>query len=161
MNDQIAVAARSILDDSLKYLIAAVLASIFVVFRMFLRGGGDYKVGERFMASLPLQFLTLIAVAIVFVANHLGDILLVGHTHPWWGLYVSTLAMIGSVGVAYIAWNYFRESRRPYSIADTSDGTETAGDQYRQRVVIELKGAVVWLLLSGLAGAWLDKIGRG
>ena len=54
MNDPIAAAAQSMLSDSLSYLITMILVQVFVVFRMFLRGGGDHTVRERFMASVPL-----------------------------------------------------------------------------------------------------------
>lgn len=161
MTDQIASAAQSIVSDSLSYLITMVLIQVFVVFRIFLRGGGDYTVRERFMASLPLQFAVVVVVMLVFVFSRLEDMLLVGHARPWWGLYVSTLGLTGAAGAAFVIWNYIRESRRPYSIADTSEETAKAGGQYRERIVIELKGAVLWILAAILAAGWLDKIGRG
>jgi protein-S-isoprenylcysteine O-methyltransferase Ste14 len=127
MNDQIAAAAPSILSDSLSYLITMILIQVFVVFRMFLRGGGDHTVRERFMASVPLQFVVVVVVMIMFVFSRLEDMLLVGHVRPWWGLYLSTLGITGAAGRAFMVWNYVPESRRPSSIADTSE--ETASRQ--------------------------------
>jgi hypothetical protein len=161
MNDQIASVAKSIVSDSLSYVITMVLIQVFVVFRMFLRGGGDYTVRERFMASLPLQFAVIVVVMLAFIFSRLEDMLLVGHARPWWGLYVSVLGLTGAAGAAFVVWTYIRESRRPYSITDTSEETANAGDRYKQRIVIELKGAVVWILAAILAAGWLDKIGRG
>jgi hypothetical protein len=60
-----------------------------------------------------------------------------------------------------MAWNYIRESRRPYSITDTSEEAAVAAEQYKQRIVIELKGALVWALAAVLAAGGLDKIARG
>ena len=93
MNDQIASTAQSIVSDSLSYLITMVLIQVFVVFRVFLLGRGDYTVGERFMASPPLHFAVVLVVAGIFVANHMQDILMVGYAHPWLGLYIATLGL--------------------------------------------------------------------
>jgi hypothetical protein len=134
---------------------------VFVGFRMFWRGSGDYTVRRRFMASLPLQFVVMVVIMLVFIFSHLEDMLLVGHARPRWGLYVSTLGITAVAGAAFIGWNYLRESRRPYSIADTSEETALAAGHYRQRIIMELKGAVVWILASILAAGWLDKTGRG
>jgi hypothetical protein len=160
MNAQIASAAQSMLSDSLGYLITMVVIQLFVS-RKFVLGGGDHPIRERFMASLPLQFVVMVVTALVFVFSHFEDMLLVGRARPWWGLYVSTLGITGAAGVAFVGWNYIRESRRPYSISDTSEETATAGEQYKRRLVMELKGAVVWILAVVLAAGWLDKIGRG
>jgi hypothetical protein len=78
---------------------------------MFLRGGGDHTVRERFLASVPLQFVVMVVVMIVFVFFPLEDMLLVGRSRQWWGLYVSTLGITGAAGAACIVWNYVRESR--------------------------------------------------
>ena len=116
---------------------------------------------ERLLITLPLQFVVMVSVAIVFVATHLEKLMLVGHARSWWGLYVSMLGITGAAGAAFIGSNYLRESRRPYSITDTSDATALAGEQYKKRIVMELKAAVLWILLAILAGGWLDKIGHG
>jgi hypothetical protein len=87
--------------------------------------------------------------------------LLVGRARQWWELYISTLGITGAAGAAFIVWNYVRESRRPYSIADTSEETALAGEHYKQRIIVVLKGSVMWILAAILAAGWLDKIGRG
>jgi len=161
MNDPITAAAQSILSDSLRYLITMILVQVFVVFRMFLRGGGDHTLRERFLASVPLEFVVMVVVMIVFVFSRLEDMLLVGRARQWWGLYISTLGITGAAGAAFIVWNYVRESRRPYSIADTSEETALAGEHYKQRIIVVLKGSVMWILAAILAAGWLDKIGRG
>ena len=161
MGDQISSAAQTILSDSLAFLIAMVCIQVFGVFRFALRaGGGDFTIRERLLITLPMQFVVMVSVAIVFGATHLGDLILVGHARPWWGLYVSILSITGAAGAAFIGLNYLRESRRPYSITDTSEATALAGEQYKRRIVLELKAAVLWILLAILAGGWLDKIGR-
>jgi hypothetical protein len=103
----------------------------------------------------------MVVVASVFVANHREDVLVVGHAHPWLGLYSTTLGLIGAAGAVFVVWNYIRESRRPYSISDPSEETATVVEQYQRRIVMELKGAVVWILAAILVVAWLDKIGGG
>ena len=65
--------------------------------------------------SLPLQFVVMVAFAVVFLISHLGDMLLVGHAKPRWGLYIAIGGLTGVPGAALNAWNYIRESRRPYS----------------------------------------------
>jgi len=103
----------------------------------------------------------MVAVVLMFNFSHLQGMLMVGHAHPWWGLYGSTLGLTGAAGAAFVVWNYIRESRRPYSITDTSEGTANVVGKYEQRLVSELKGAVVWILAAILAAGWLDKIGHG
>jgi len=61
------------------------LIQVFVVLRIFLRGGGDYTVRERFIAWLPLELVVMVVVFLVFHLR-LEDMLLVGHARPWWGL---------------------------------------------------------------------------
>ena len=46
-------------------------------------------------------------------------------------------------------------------MTDTSEETAVAAEQYKQLIVIELKGALVWVLAAVLAAGWLDKIARG
>ena len=68
---------------------------------------------------------------------------MLGHARPRWGLYISTLGITAVAGAAFIGWNYLGESRRPYSIAATSEETALAAGHYRQPIIMELKGAVV------------------
>jgi len=161
MSAQVAAAAQSILSDSLSYLVTMICIQIFGVFGLFVNVEGNLSVRERFVMSLPLQLVVMVAFAVVFLVSHLGDMLLVGHAKPWWVLYIAILGLTGVPGVAFIAWNYIRESRRPYSITDTSEETAVAAEQYKQLIVIELKGALVWVLAALLAAGWLDKIARG
>jgi len=103
----------------------------------------------------------MVVIMLVFIFSHLEDMLRVGHARPRWELYVSTLGITAVAGAAFIGWNYLGESRRPYSIANTSEETALAAGHYRQPIIMELKGAVVWILASILAAGWLDKTGRG
>src|SRR5215469_10181668 len=87
MNDQIAATAQSILSDSLSYFLTMLFIQGLVVLRIFLRGGADYTVRERLMASLPLQFAVMLVGPQLVCGQHMEDLLVVGHTHPWLGLY--------------------------------------------------------------------------
>src|SRR5215469_11213200 len=155
MNDQIAAAAQSVLSDSLSYVLTLLFIQVFVVFQMFWHGSGDYAVRRRFVALLFLPFVVMVVIMLVFIFSHLEDMLRIGHARPRWELYISTLG-ITAVAAAFIGWNHLGESRRPYSIANTSEETALAAGHYRQPIIMELKGAVVWILASILAaGCWI------
>jgi hypothetical protein len=158
MSTHAAAAAQSILSDSLSCLVTMICIQIFGVFRLFLNVKGNFSIRERFVVSLPPQLVVMVAFAVVFLVAHLGDMMLVGHAKPRVGtLHCNARSNERTGRAAFIAWNYIREARRPYSITDTSEEAAVAAEQYKQRIVIELKGALVWVLADVLGAGWLTR----
>lgn len=69
--------------------------------------------------------------------------------------------LAGIAGASFVAWSYVKESRRSFDIMGAREEANEASYRYKQIVVLEWKGFVVWALVAVLVWAWLAKIARG
>ena len=97
--------------------------------------------------SLPLQFVVMVAFAVVFLVSHLGDVLLVGHAKTVVGTLHCNRRSNRRTGRGVERLELHSRIAKA-SQQDTTEETAVVAEQYTQRIVIELKGALVWVLAA-------------